>query len=100
MEHGVVRSASLIVNMSAHEDAIQRIAAARARDRDLGIGLHFNVVAGAALTDCPSLTDARGRFLPLSRLVLRAFAGRIDDGDVERELDAQLDRAESLLAAI
>jgi len=100
MERGVVRSASLIVNLGAHEDAIGRIADTRSRGVDLGIGLHFDVVAGAPLTACPSLTDARGRFLPLATLALRAVAGRIDARDVERELEAQLDRAESLLAAI
>jgi chitin disaccharide deacetylase len=100
MESGVVTSASLLVNMAAHDDAIRRLRDARARGLDVSIGLHFNIVAGAPLTDCPSLLTDRDRFLRLQTLAWRAFTGRIDRRDVERELGAQLARAEDLLAGI
>lgn len=99
MESGVVRSASLMVNMGAHDDAILRLRDACGRGVDVGIGLHFNIVAGTPLTECRTLLHARtGRFLSLGELALRAFTLRIDSRDVERELEAQLGRAESLLA--
>ena len=96
MQSGIVTSASLMVNMQGHDDAIRRL-----RDlggRDVSIGLHFNIVAGAPLAECPTLVDRRtGRFLTLQRLALRAFSRRIDPRDVERELDAQIGRAGNLL---
>ena len=101
MESGIVRSASLMVNMGAHDDAIRRLGDARRRGLDVGIGLHFNIVAGAPLTECRTLADSRtGRFHSLGRTALAAFARRIDRRDVEAELEAQLSRAESLLAPI
>ena len=101
MESGVVTSASLIVNMGAHDDAIQRLREARARGLEVSVGLHFNIVAGTPLTARASLLDFRtGRFLPLLRLAWRALTGRIDRRDVASELEAQLRVAESLLAPI
>jgi len=101
MESGVVRSTSLMVNMEAHADAIRRLTHLRALGVDVGVGLHFNIVAGAPLTTCRTLSNPRtGRFLSLARLAVRALARRIDRRDVERELEAQLSRAETLLAPL
>jgi predicted glycoside hydrolase/deacetylase ChbG (UPF0249 family) len=102
MESGIVTSASLLVNMGAHDDAIRRLRDARERSRlDVSIGLHLNLVAGAPLSNCPSLMNRRaGRFLPLTVLAARAFTGRIDARDVERELEAQLLRAQDLLSPL
>lgn len=99
IEAGVVTSTSLMVNMPARDDAIRRLRDMRARGGTASIGLHFNIVAGRPLGACPSLTDPRtGEFLPLLTLAWKAFVGRIDLRDVERELEAQLQRAEHLLA--
>jgi len=105
MESGIVTSASLMVNMNSHDDAIRRLGEARARGGGLAvsIGLHFNIVAGAPLSPSPGHTlvnQRTGQFLPLSTLVLRAIRRRIDMADVERELEAQLRKAQTLLAPL
>lgn len=101
IELGVVTSASLMVNLPACEDAMRRLRYLRAIGRTFSIGLHFNIVTGRPLTRCTSLFDPRtGRFLPLSSLVWRAMARRLNQRDVQMELDAQLARARFLLAKI
>ncbi len=86
---GAVTSTSVMVNLPAFDDAVRRARAAPA----LGTGLHLNIVLGRPLTRAPSLTNARtGEFWPLAALARRAFAGRIDAGDVQRECAAQLAR--------
>jgi predicted glycoside hydrolase/deacetylase ChbG (UPF0249 family) len=101
IERGIVTSASLMVNMPACDDAIQRLADACARGATPGIGLHFNIVAGRPLENCRTLTSQKtGEFLPMLTLAWRAWAGRLDLGEIERELDAQLHRAKKLLIPI
>ena len=101
IELGVVTSASLIVNLPACTDAMRRLRYLRALGKTFSIGLHFNITTGRPLTRCTSLLDPRtGRFLPLSSLALRAMARRVNLSDVQRELDAQLTRAQFLLARI
>lgn len=98
MESGIVTSASLMVNMGAHGDAMRRLFEAMSRGLRVSIGLHFNIVAGDSLTPTPTLTRAGSRaFLPLTALAWRAFTGRVDGSDVERELEAQLARARQQL---
>lgn len=97
MRDGVVTSASLMVNMPAAEDAAVRLADAR-RDPalDVGVGLHFNIVAGAPLTRAASLL--RGKtFAPLHVLLWRALRGTLRLDEVSAELEAQLARAQELL---
>ena len=100
MERGIVTSASLMVNMGAHDDAMRRLADAKSRGLDVGIGLHFNIVSGLPLTACRTLVTRSRRFLPLPALAVRAFARRVDPAEVERELAAQLDTAQTLLAPL
>lgn len=99
IERGVVTSTSLLVNMPASVHAIACLRDWRGRNTAdvLGVGLHFNVVAGQPLTRCTSFTDAHGAFLPLSTFTWRALRGRIAGRDVRDELDAQLERAEAWL---
>lgn len=97
IENGIVTSASLMVNMPACEDAIRRLRDLRTRAVVVSVGLHFNIVAGSPLTACGTLLDSAHRFLSLPALARKAFGRRIDERDVERELDAQLNRAEELL---
>lgn len=102
IEKGVVTSTSLMVNMPACDDAIQRLGDCLTR-RDptsLSVGLHFNLVAGSPLTPCATLLDEHAKFLPLPVLAWRAFNRRIDERDVERELEAQLERANRLLSPL
>lgn len=101
IERGIVTSASLMVNMPACDDAVERLAEARGRGAAPSIGLHFNIVAGKPLGACRTLTHPRtGDFLPILTLAWRAWAGRLDLREVEHELDAQLHRAKKLLIPI
>jgi predicted glycoside hydrolase/deacetylase ChbG (UPF0249 family) len=101
IETGVVTSTSLLMNMAACDDAIQRLRDARVRGAAPSVGLHFNIVTGRPLGACPTLTHPRtGMFLSLPVLAVKAFAGRLDIRDVEREVDAQLARADELLAPL
>lgn len=99
IEQGVVTSTSLMVNMGACDHAIARLRdwLTRGKPGTLSVGLHFNIVAGSPLGACATLLDARREFLPLRVLAWRALKRRIDEGDVQRELEAQLDRARRLL---
>lgn len=99
LEHGVVTSASLMVNMGGEGHAVEGLAALQARGVRRGIGLHFNMAAGAPLTRVSSLTDAAtGRFSSLPTQIWRAMRGILDLREVEQELRAQLARAQELLA--
>lgn len=100
IERGIVRSTSLMVNMPDAADAVRGIGALAARGIPAGVGLHFNIVVGEPLHRGGPLVDARGRFLPLTTHAWRAWSGRLDLGAVERELRAQLERAQALLGGI
>ena len=100
MERGIVRSASLMVNMPDAAPAVRGVAALRDRGVDVGVGLHFNIVVGDPIRPAAALTDARGSFLPLSMHLWRAVRGALDLGAVEAELREQLDRARELLSGI
>ncbi len=100
MEHGIVRSASLMVTTPHAAEAVQGIARLVDSGRDVGVGLHFNMVVGRPLVPARSLADARGNFLPLSAHMWRAMRGRLDVHAVDAELRAQLERAEALLGAV
>jgi len=86
---GGITSTSLIVNLPDSADAV-----ARARQcSGISVGLHFNLTVGNALTGPSSLTHAStAEFYPLSRLLAAASLGMIDEGDIERECLAQIDR--------
>lgn len=86
---GGITSTSLIVNLPESADAV-----ARARQcPGISVGLHFNLTVGNALTGPSSLTHGgTAEFYPLSRLLAAASLGMIDEGDIERECLAQIDR--------
>ena len=91
---GVVRSAGLLVTYPASPEA-----AAEARlERDLEVGLHFDLVGGDPASDpatIRSLCDTEGRFYPLPELTRRLFTGRVRLGEIAIELRAQVERARS-----
>src|SRR5881392_3105313 len=77
-------------NLPAWEDAAPRLGAA---GPGLGVGLHLNLTAGKPLSHGGTLCDPRtGGFHPLTALVVRALAGRIDPADVAAECAAQVAR--------
>lgn len=90
---GVVTSTSVL----AVGPAIGRTAGWLADHPDLATGAHLALVGEdpPVLTrrEVPTLVDRAGRF-PLTwwAFLARAVAGRLDPADVERELDAQLQR--------
>lgn len=101
IESGVVTSTSLIVNMPARDDAIRKLRYLRALGAQISVGLHFNIVTGVPLTQCPSITDERtGEFLAMPTLLWRAVARRIVLEEVEQELEAQLRCASDQLAKL
>lgn len=92
---GVVRSASIIINLPESAEAV---AAARAV-AGLELGLHLNVLAGAPVSDAArvrSLVDAQGQFVPLREFARRLALGKIRAGELALEVRAQARRAREL----
>ncbi|GAC1517463.1 MAG: hopanoid biosynthesis-associated protein HpnK [Gemmatimonadaceae bacterium] len=90
---GSVTSASVIVTGANWARTVDRI---RHAPLSLGLGLHFNAVAGHPLEQVPTLTNPRtGGFLPLAELAVRAVTGRVDPEEVQGECAAQLARLQA-----
>jgi chitin disaccharide deacetylase len=91
-QDGIVTSASLLVTGSAFEDAV----ALAQQNPKLDVGLHLALVEERAVLGrkvLPTLVDETGRFPRTSReFFRRAFLGRINWGEVEREIAAQIAR--------
>jgi len=89
---GIVTAASLIANGAAFDDAVRRARAVPSLD----IGVHLTLVEERPLLGAravPSLVGRDGRFHPsAAHFTWRALRGRIDPGDVRRELAAQCER--------
>jgi predicted glycoside hydrolase/deacetylase ChbG (UPF0249 family) len=85
--HGIVTSSTVIVNATITPDDVSR-----ARDLGLGLGLHVNMTLGAPLTRGRSLAGADGRFVRDPRRAAATASSR----DVEREVQAQIERFLSL----
>ena len=94
VDAGCVSSATLLVNGDAASEAA-RLALARPK---LGVGLHFTLTFGAPLAPARPgvLTGGDGLFISRSRIARNALMGRITDGDITTELEAQFDRIEQL----
>jgi predicted glycoside hydrolase/deacetylase ChbG (UPF0249 family) len=91
---GLVREASLLVTGFAVPEAIAQL---RQLEAPLGVGLHFSLTLGRALTGpLPGLTRSDGCFLPLPRVLSGCLRGIPEKDAVERELRAQLARLEEL----
>jgi chitin disaccharide deacetylase len=85
----VVTSASMIVNLPAFADALDRAVMCPT----LSLGLHLNLTVGRPLTAAPSLTRREtGEFYTMPALVARASLGLLDSSDIARECLAQIDR--------
>ena len=81
---GIVTSTTLMVNMSAAEEAMRQAADCPT----LGVGIHLTLTAGHAVSnEVPSLVDRAGRFWNVRHLT--QFA-RPDD--IRRELVCQMER--------
>ena len=87
---GIVTSASLLVTGSAFEEAV----ALAQQSPELDVGLHLTLVEERAVLGrelLPTLVDETGRFPDTSgEFFRRAFLGRINWDEVEREIAAQI----------
>jgi chitin disaccharide deacetylase len=87
--HGIVTSASLMVNMPAAEYALEHLP----RAPNLGIGVHLNICQGepvlpAAEVKC--LIDADGSFLGPRVLARKLWRWQVDERQIEAEFRAQI----------
>ncbi len=88
-EAGVVTSASMIVNLPAFADALDRAVSCPT----LSLGLHLNLTRGRPLSAAQSLTRAStGEFYSLAVLIARASLGLLDASDITGECAAQIAR--------
>ncbi|HET6146425.1 MAG TPA: ChbG/HpnK family deacetylase [Polyangia bacterium] len=94
---GIVTSTSLLGNC-ADLDATRALLA---QAPELGVGVHLALIGGRPVLDArtlPSLTDGTGAGTFLARssdFVARWMKNQIDAREVEREFDAQIERARS-----
>ena len=86
--HGIVTSTTLLATVKIEPEALAAL-----QDSGLGVGLHTNLTLGRPLTGARSLVDSNGAFVRDAR---RA-AARAEPGDVEAEVQAQVDRFVDLL---
>jgi predicted glycoside hydrolase/deacetylase ChbG (UPF0249 family) len=86
---GVVRSTTMMSNMPGFEHG----AALSKANGALGIGIHFVMTSGAALTGPKkTLTDANGNFFKQGEFFERVKNNQIDYSEMEVELRAQIEK--------
>ncbi len=96
---GAVRSVSVIVNLSegALEDATSWLRSMGAGELSVSVGVHGNISEGAPVRDDHvTLTGEDGRFFGKAETRRRLLADEIDPEEIQRELEAQLDRLAGL----
>ena len=91
--NGIVTSASLLANGSAFADGVSVAKSLPA----LGVGVHLNLSDGIPVAGgkaVPSLVDVRGELhCGPEQLLLKIARRKLKSADVEREWDAQIERA-------
>lgn len=90
-QHGIVTSATVLVNRPIEPDLVERLSAC-----GIGAGLHVTLTLGAPITGAASLSGEDGRFFRDPRQV--AVRARADD--VRREIEAQIDAFERLFGRV
>src|ERR1700677_2331171 len=89
-QDGILTSATLMATGPAFDDAVERALA----NPSLGVGCHLVLVGGKAVSppaEIPSLADAAGKMPEsLPAFVAKISTGKINPGEVERELRAQI----------
>ncbi|MBR1775446.1 ChbG/HpnK family deacetylase [bacterium] len=93
---GILKSASLVSNGDAFEEAVTKIIPA---SPDLGIGIHLNIIEGKSLTgDVNLLTDVNNNFKnSFLQLLIKSYNPK-DKAfleQVEREFRAQIEKVKS-----
>ena len=84
---GNLSSTSLLVNTPASEYAIKLAK----NNPQLGVGLHFNLTEGRALTGVSSITDLHGLFFNKMRINCLKTLRLIDLQDIKNELEMQFE---------
>jgi hypothetical protein len=82
---------SVMVNSPHWPGAAPRL---RAHRGHLSIGLHLNLTLGAPVGPMPRLAPA-GAFTGPRALIVRAYLGLLDGGEIRAEIERQLDRFEA-----
>jgi chitin disaccharide deacetylase len=85
--HGIVTSTTVLVTAD-----VDRGQLAAAQDAGLGLGIHLNLTLGRPMTRGASLIGADGQFVRDPR----RSAARAELKDVEQEIEAQIDRFQTL----
>lgn len=90
-QHGIVTSTTLMANGTAFDDAVGLLSSIPR----ISVGCHVVLVDGAPIlkaSQVPSLLAAPTPHFPdeLSKVVLRALRGRLDAGEIEAEVTAQI----------
>ena len=97
---GIVTSTSLLGNCTDLDGARALLAEAPA----LGVGVHLALIGGRPISDAgtlPTLTDGGGTFLSRTTdFFTRWMRGRLDAAEIDREIDAQIDRVRAAGIAI
>ena len=94
---GTVSSVSVMTNLYHHERLIASVARLRAAAPTVGLGLHFNCLAGRPLTDVPRLVDqTTGEFLRFRSMLPRLVVGSAGVREIGRECDAQMETLSSV----
>jgi predicted glycoside hydrolase/deacetylase ChbG (UPF0249 family) len=89
---GRLTSTSIMTNMPWSPDAL----AYADQAADLRSGVHLNLTTGRPLLpseEVPTLVDHSGQFLPLSLLLSRLVAGRVNRDELRHEMEAQIEAA-------
>ena len=82
---GNLSSTSIIANTPSTDYAVQLAK----NNLGLGVGLHFNITEGKAITGESTLTDSKGFFLNKSKINLGVFFNKIKPIELKYELEAQ-----------
>ena len=92
-QKGLLKSASLVANGEAFDEAIQKVLPAC---EGLGVGVHLNIIEGKSLLkDKRELTDANGNFNnSYGQLILKAYnpKDKAFMEELEEEFRAQIDK--------
>lgn len=89
---GAVTSTSVMGNIEKTSD-LDTI-----ETEDIGWGVHLNVTEGKPVRDdLQTLVDDSGSFLGFKRFLLSYFAGKIRLSEIEKEFEAQIEKADNLI---
>ncbi|MCD6309467.1 MAG: chitin disaccharide deacetylase [Candidatus Eremiobacteraeota bacterium] len=90
-QDGIVRSTSIMINMTGIEKALELLKSAPG----LAVGIHLNITRGKSISPpdiIPTLVNREGKFRPHHKTRIAT----VDTGELELELTAQIEKAINL----